>query len=248
MGDEALEATAVPANEVLDGTMTALYDELRTSQDSLRTLSEETGGFASVTSNDFGTAFQRIVDANSSYYVLGYYAANVKRDGRYRKIAVRLSRPGLTVNARKGYMAPRGKPASDKKVEASAGTSKELRGALQQPAPGVACGRLAAPLKAVAESHGRQTQFPAGLAFTKDGKSPTIEMSYVAINKQAVAAGTGFIDMSLKPTPTRESRPVASSRGSLPPDLSAASRGARRRRQDRVVHYPPSRISRGTAP
>ena len=56
-----------------------------TQQDSLRTLAEETGGFASVSSNDFSTAFQRIVDENSSYYVLGYYPTNDKRDGRFRR-------------------------------------------------------------------------------------------------------------------------------------------------------------------
>ena len=208
MGDEAMEATAVPTNEVLDGTMTALYDELRTSQDSLRTLSEETGGFASVTSNDFGTAFQRIVDANSSYYVLGYYATNEKRDGRYRKIEVRLTRPGLTVNARKGYMAPRGKPASDKSVEASAGTSKELRETLNSPlqVSALKLAVFAAPLKGPSPKAAVAivTQFPGGeLAFAeKDGKfTNVIEMSYVAINRQGkVAAGNrDSVDMSLKP-------------------------------------------------
>ena len=208
MGDEAMEATAVPTNEVLDGTMTALYDELRTSQDSLRTLSEETGGFASVTSNDFGTAFQRIVDANSAYYVLGYYATNEKRDGRYRKIEVRLTRPGLTVNARKGYMAPRGRLAPDKKVEASAGTSKELRETLNSPlqVSALKLAVFAAPLKGPSSKAAVAivTQFPVGeLAFVeKDGKfTNVLEMSYVAINRQGkVAAGNrDSVDMSLKP-------------------------------------------------
>ena len=51
-------------------------------------LADETGGFAHVNTNDFDGAFQRIVDDNSSYYVLGYYPANDKRDGRFRKIEV----------------------------------------------------------------------------------------------------------------------------------------------------------------
>ena len=51
----------------------SLQNELRLSQDSLRTLSEETGGFAAVNRNDFATAFERIVEDNSSYYVLAYY-------------------------------------------------------------------------------------------------------------------------------------------------------------------------------
>jgi len=126
--------TGLPADaEALGLGVFALQDELRLSQDSLRGLAEETGGFASVSSNDFSSAFRRIVDVNSTYYVLGYYSTNEKRDGRYRKIEVKLSRPGLDVNARKGYVAPRGKAPGSKTIEASAGTSKELREALNSP-------------------------------------------------------------------------------------------------------------------
>ena len=53
-------------------------------------MSDETGGFAVVNRNDFATAFQRIVDDNSSYYVMGYYSTNDRRDGRFRKIEVRV--------------------------------------------------------------------------------------------------------------------------------------------------------------
>ena len=41
--------------------MNSLMNELRLSQDSLRQLAEETGGFAAVNSNDFASAFERIV-------------------------------------------------------------------------------------------------------------------------------------------------------------------------------------------
>ena len=49
-----------------------LRTELQLSQDSLRTLADETNGFAAVSSNDFASAFERIVSDNSSYYVLAY--------------------------------------------------------------------------------------------------------------------------------------------------------------------------------
>jgi len=75
--------------------MSSILNEVRLSQDSLRVMSEETGGFAVVNQNDFASAFQRIVDDNSSYYVMGYYATNDKRDGRFRKIEVKLpDKPG----------------------------------------------------------------------------------------------------------------------------------------------------------
>jgi hypothetical protein len=65
-----------------------------------------------VSSNDFTTAFNRIVEDNSSYYLLGYYSANQKHDGKFRTIDIRIDgRPDLVVRARNGYVAPRGKPS-----------------------------------------------------------------------------------------------------------------------------------------
>ena len=87
-----------------------LRNELRLSQDSLRALSDETGGFAVTAQNNFVGAFDRIVSDNSSYYVLAYYPPSDKRDGKFHKIEVRVNRPGLTVRARRGYLAPRGRP------------------------------------------------------------------------------------------------------------------------------------------
>ena len=57
--------------------------------------------------NTLGSAFERIVDANSRYYVLGYYPPTSARDGRFHQIEVRTKRPGLRVSARRGYASPR---------------------------------------------------------------------------------------------------------------------------------------------
>jgi len=208
-GDEAMQMSGLPIDaEALGIGMFALQDELRMSQDTLRGISDETGGFASVSSNDFTTAFQRIVDANSTYYVLGYYATNEKRDGRYRRIEVKLNRPGLTVNARKGYVAARGRSAAEKSIEASAGTSRELREALNSPLQesGLRMAVFAAPLKGpgAKAAIGVVTQFPARqFAFAeKGGKfADRLEMSYVAINKQGKLTDgkRDFVDLSLKP-------------------------------------------------
>jgi hypothetical protein len=85
--------------------------------------------------NDFKTAFQRIVDDNSSYYVMGYYSTNDRRDGRFRRIEVRLkNHPNLVVRARKGYVAPRGR-APETKAAAKDGPSIELKEALESPLP-----------------------------------------------------------------------------------------------------------------
>src|SRR5205807_6199286 len=105
-GDESIEIGAFPDDTSLGIGPGSLQNELRLAQDSLRVLSEETGGFAVVNKNDYATAYQRIVEDNSSYYVLAYYPPDA-RPGRLHKIDVRVTRPGLTVRARKGYVAPK---------------------------------------------------------------------------------------------------------------------------------------------
>jgi VWFA-related protein len=73
---------------------------------SLVAIAYATGGFALHNSNSFENAFDRIVQENSSYYVLGFSSTNDRRDGRFRKLDVRVKRPGLIVRGRSGYMAP----------------------------------------------------------------------------------------------------------------------------------------------
>lgn len=131
LGDEGIELGGLPNDPTSALGPQSLQDELRLSQDSLRVLSDETGGFASVNSNDFAGAFDRVVRENSSYYVLGYYPTNDKRDGKFRRIEVRVTRPGVRVRARKGYVAPRGKPAT-KPADPAKG-SPDVREALNSP-------------------------------------------------------------------------------------------------------------------
>jgi VWFA-related protein len=124
-----------PDDTTLGLGMSSIFNEVRLSQDSLRVMSEETGGFAVVNQNDFANAFQRIVDDNSSYYVMGYYSTNDKRDGRFRKIEVKLpDKPGYVIRARKGYVAPRGK-APETKTTSKDGPSPELKDAMDSPLP-----------------------------------------------------------------------------------------------------------------
>src|SRR5665213_623647 len=81
----------------------ALQNESRLARESLQAFAGETGGFAVVNTNRIANAFDRIVEENSSYYVLAYYPPNPKRDGKYHNINVRLTRPGLSVRFRRGY-------------------------------------------------------------------------------------------------------------------------------------------------
>jgi hypothetical protein len=71
---------------------------------SLRTIADLTGGQSSAFA--FAEkALNRIDDATRAYYLLGYYPTNTTWDGKYRRIAVRVNRPGASVLFRHGYFA-----------------------------------------------------------------------------------------------------------------------------------------------
>ena len=76
---------------------------LRDSQDSLRVLSEETGGFALVNTNAFDAGLKRIDSETSDYYVLGYYASNQDPLRRTRRIDIKTTRAGAVVFHRTAY-------------------------------------------------------------------------------------------------------------------------------------------------
>src|SRR5262245_9630318 len=83
------------------------YSSLASSQDTLTSLAADTGGRAFTDSNDFGEAFARVQRDMSAYYLLGYSSTNAIRDGRFRRIQVRVKRDGFRVEARAGYYAER---------------------------------------------------------------------------------------------------------------------------------------------
>ena len=82
-----------PAGTPFTGVQ-ALLSEMRLTQDSLRTLADGTGGFAAVDTNSFADAFDRIIEANSRYYLLGYTPPTHPRDGRFHRIDVSVKRSG----------------------------------------------------------------------------------------------------------------------------------------------------------
>lgn len=205
LADETIEMSGTfPEDPRYGISNSTLQDELRRSQDSLRVLAEETGGYAAVNSNDFSGAFERVVRDNSTYYVLGYYPTNDRRDGRVRKIDVRVKRPGLTVHARKSYVAPRGKPDAPK-TETAGGTSPKLRDALGSPLPdsGLAMAVSAAAFKGVApkasvlvtiQTEGGRFRFT-----DKDGQSlDRLEVSLMAIDTKGKIQGGDKQTVELK--------------------------------------------------
>ena len=77
------------------------------SQDTLATLSSDTGGKAFFDSNDFSGVFSQVQKDSSIYYVLGFTSNNPLKDGRFRRLKVQVNRPDLKLDFRAGYYAGR---------------------------------------------------------------------------------------------------------------------------------------------
>ena len=82
------------------------FQSLRTRRDGLAEIAINTDGVALMQSNDLAGELRKLADSLSTYYLLGYYSANTKFDGGYRKIEVKLKKPGIKLKARRGYFAP----------------------------------------------------------------------------------------------------------------------------------------------
>ena len=190
-----------------------LFQELATSQANLRQLAEETGGVAFVGRNDFNQAFDRIVQENSSYYVLGYYSSNDRRDGRMRNISVRVAGyPEAQVTYRKRYAAPRGRAprntAAGKPLDPSKGLTAELMQTMASPLPKTG---LQLKVSAIAKKGvGRNTDIEVlidtlgkDLTFTeKNGTfNNRLSMSVGVFNKEgkSVTAERPDVDLNLRP-------------------------------------------------
>jgi VWFA-related protein len=70
-------------------------------------LAQQTGGVLFENTNNLRQGFERIDDDLHNYYLVGYSPANDVYDGRFRKIEVKVKRPGVTIASRKGYFALR---------------------------------------------------------------------------------------------------------------------------------------------
>jgi VWFA-related protein len=83
-------------------------DQREDSRDTLATLSTDTGGKAFFDLGDLSEALPKIQQDNGGYYLVGYnLGADVKRDGRWRTIHVKVNAPGAHIRYRDGYYAPR---------------------------------------------------------------------------------------------------------------------------------------------
>lgn len=94
-----------PAEHVMN--MNGAAAVARGRREFLQTVAENTGARAIVNTNEIGAEIDQIFDEAGTYYLVGYQTSNGKPDGKYRKIEVKVKRPGMTVRTRSGFYAAR---------------------------------------------------------------------------------------------------------------------------------------------
>ena len=241
--------------------LVSLGRELTVSQDSLRQLSEESGGFAAVNRNDLTAVFDRIVRDNSSYYLLAYYPASAAPDGKFHRIELTVNRPGLTVRARRGYAAPRAAPTTTTNTATntatktptkpaattSGGMPEELSAAMTSllPVTGLTMRVFAAPFK----GSKRNASVMIGIEVSGDSLGPdsdgTLDLSFVAMDRNAKMFGARHDSLPLAAransrTPVGQSGVRVLNRLELPPGryrLRAAALDTRQKRVGSVVYH-----------
>jgi len=72
-------------------------------QEAIRELAERTGGFLIANTNNTDKLLARVMEEVDTHYEIAYPPASERYDGHFRKIEVKLARPGLQVETRGGY-------------------------------------------------------------------------------------------------------------------------------------------------
>jgi VWFA-related protein len=98
----SLRGTGAYNGAALENNLDANFD----TQEVMATLSSDTGGKAFFDSNDFSPAFAQMQKDTSAYYVIGYHSTDLRRDGRYRRISIKVDRRDVKLEYRRGYYAP----------------------------------------------------------------------------------------------------------------------------------------------
>jgi VWFA-related protein len=126
LGDASKSIRVLPTRADMIGEKVQLALEGESlASDVLRNLAYDTGGEFFHNSNDLDQGFNQVGRLAEYYYVLGFSPQNLKADGRFHNLKVKLANgKGLTIQARSGYFAP------DKPADAAAQAKEEVERAV----------------------------------------------------------------------------------------------------------------------
>ena len=168
---------------VMDAGGGMSLDAYNTSEDGPNMLSVDTGGYVIRHTNKFADALTQIAHDSGTYYVISYTPTNAQQDGSFRKISVRMKRPGvlhprqarLSGDADAGdrdsrLMSGAGSrargPVANPPADTAANRSEPAKPSLTDPvgAPSPPGANAAAPVAATASPAPSATPTPAGVS------------------------------------------------------------------------------------
>jgi VWFA-related protein len=116
--DPMMEALSAQKRTASESTLhvtdprTSLFEEddiqltaVASKQLAMRELAEATGGFSVTNTNEIAVPMQRMMEDIRTHYEIAYSPASALYDGHFRKIEVKVNRPKVTVQTRRGYYA-----------------------------------------------------------------------------------------------------------------------------------------------
>ena len=129
-------------------SMTGADRAARTRREFLQITADHTGARAIVNTNELSYEIDRLLVEATSYYLVGYQTSNGQPDGKFRRIEVKVEKPGVTVRTRSGFYAP---DESGKREGESAPPPSELGLTGMSSAAALALRAQAVPLGPVAD-------------------------------------------------------------------------------------------------
>jgi len=196
----------------------------------MRVVANTTGGRAIVGNNAPASQAPVILAENASYYLLTFRSAGTGETGKFRRVEVKVGRPGVEVRARRGYIEGRtGGPTG------MAGVNPALNRLI--PSTQLELGLWAAPVRSDASgSHPVAMIIDVGLPRTGAPPSEHVAVAYAIVDMSGKERANGREDLTVSPPPGDAPVYVASARAvaMLPPgkyDVRVSAQSVERNRR-----------------
>jgi VWFA-related protein len=150
----------------------------------MNSVADQTGGKAFYNTNNIDKAIRESLEDGSTYYTLGYYPENKNWDGKFRKIIVKVNRPGVKLHFRQGFFAvePKDYMKKDPKILAmDIGTALDINNPIA----------TALPFQAVVMPPSAQNGNKVQINFGIDPHAISFELKEDGLQHAAIDCGVG---------------------------------------------------------
>jgi hypothetical protein len=191
--------------QAMTASMNKQSAALQAAHDSMNEIADQTGGHAYYNRNDIDHAIALSVAEGSTYYTLGYYPEDKGWDGKFRKIEVKVNRPGLKLHHRRGYFAvdpERMKPKDEQAARRELFAALNPESPISTSLPFVV--RITPPNK---DQHSVLVDFsvePKAIAFDPQGELHHADIDFISVvfdskGKKEVTNQSETMNANLKP-------------------------------------------------